>query len=96
MSEDSTSSLLSMSCVRAILNRLVTSHTSHHLYAIYQLGATPELLEAAYNVDAKMQRKAFDSPGEITAENWKEHLGDERSEEIHHLALLTCYNMLFI
>ena len=49
-----------------------------HLYDIYTLGAPPEVLEAAYETHVEYQRPAFDSPGEITEINWKDHLGDEK------------------
>lgn len=64
--------------VRPIHHSAVSSHTSHHLYAIYQLGAPADLLKAAYDVDAETQRPAFDSPSEISDANWKDHLGDEK------------------
>ena len=54
------------------------SHSTHHLYAIYALGATPELLDAAYKTHVDYQRPAFDSPEEITENNWKNFFGDEK------------------
>lgn len=54
------------------------NHISHHLLAIYQLGASGPLLEAAYEVHAPSQRPAFKSPEAITKDNFHEHLGDEK------------------
>lgn len=50
----------------------------HHLYAIYTLGATPDVLEAAYETHVVYQRPLFPSPSEVTESNWKKHLGDEK------------------
>ena len=55
----------------------VSSHASHHLLAIYQLGANGPLIEAAYKEHTTYQRKQFDSPGSITEANFHEHLGEE-------------------
>ncbi|KAG8881000.1 hypothetical protein FRB97_000245 [Tulasnella sp. 331] len=54
------------------------NHLTHHLYAIYALGAAPNLLQDAYDLHAGDQRPAFKSPEEITEKNWKDHLGDEK------------------
>ena len=56
----------------------ISSHLSHHLYALYALGASPDALRAAYTSQAKAQRPAFESPKAITKENWKEHLGNDK------------------
>lgn len=53
------------------------NHATHHLYAIYTLGSSSEVLEAAYQSHVKYQRPAFDSPTEVTESNWMVHLGDE-------------------
>ncbi|CCM00192.1 uncharacterized protein FIBRA_02220 [Fibroporia radiculosa] len=54
------------------------NHMSHHLLAIYQLGASGPLLEAAYQSHVSSMRPAFESPGSITEKNFHEHLGDEK------------------
>lgn len=54
------------------------SHATHHLFAIYALGAPPSLLEAAYATHTVYQRNVADSPEEITSDNWKDHFGDEK------------------
>jgi hypothetical protein len=41
------------------------------------MGANPELLNAAYETHKGFQRKTFLSPGQITSENFADHLGDE-------------------
>ncbi|KAK7681710.1 hypothetical protein QCA50_015057 [Cerrena zonata] len=53
------------------------NHATHHLLAIYALGADAKLLNAAYQTHIIYQRPSFPSPGEITTANWKTHLGDE-------------------
>lgn len=59
-------------------NNCAASHATHHLYAIYTLGAPPEVLDAAYETHVEYLRQAFDSPDEITELNWKEHFGNEK------------------
>ncbi len=54
------------------------SHATHHLYAIYAMGADRKLLEAAYQTHVVYQRPAFESPEAIDDGNWKDHLADER------------------
>jgi hypothetical protein len=51
---------------------------THHLYAIYTLGAPGKVLEAASETHVSYQRPAFDSPGEVTESNWLSHFEDER------------------
>ncbi|OCH85388.1 hypothetical protein OBBRIDRAFT_798236 [Obba rivulosa] len=53
------------------------NHTSHHLLAVYYLGAKGTLLRAAYESDIAIQRPARKSPGSINEKNFHEHLGDE-------------------
>lgn len=52
------------------------NHTSHHLLAIWALGASGPVIEAAYKVNTDYQRLAEDSPGPITLDNLYDHLGD--------------------
>ncbi|OBZ72838.1 Oxidoreductase AflY [Grifola frondosa] len=54
------------------------NHTSHHLLAMYQLGASGPLLDAAYKIHASYMRPAFASPEPVTTENFHLHLGDEK------------------
>ncbi|KAH9940616.1 hypothetical protein B0H21DRAFT_574991 [Amylocystis lapponica] len=54
------------------------NHVSHHLLAIYYLGARAPLLEAAYDAHVSYMRPAFESPESIDEQNFHEHLGDER------------------
>ena len=51
------------------------SHLTHHLIAIYGLGASTPLIEAA-NETHMYQKPAFASPSPITEENFIEHIGD--------------------
>ena len=55
-----------------------TSHASHHLLAIYAMGAKSETIKAAYETHVVYQKPAFGSPDGIDQSNWKEHLGDEQ------------------
>ena len=74
------------------LNRLILglasvclSHSTHHLLAIYALGADKQTLEAAYATHVAYMKPAFPPPeGEkkidtvIDDSNWKDYAGDER------------------
>jgi Questin oxidase-like len=42
------------------------------------MGASSELLDAAYETHKVYQRKAFQSPEPITTENFADHLGDKK------------------
>ncbi|KAG6807448.1 hypothetical protein H0H92_007516 [Tricholoma furcatifolium] len=54
------------------------SHIAHRALAYWALGAPAEMIKAGYKTDSSYQRPAFDSPGEVTLANFKEHLGDRR------------------
>ena len=54
------------------------SHTSHHLVAIYAMGASGRVIEAAYEQRCLEQRLAFESPESITEKNFWDHLSDKR------------------
>ncbi|EIW74935.1 hypothetical protein CONPUDRAFT_140309 [Coniophora puteana RWD-64-598 SS2] len=53
------------------------NHITHRALALYALGAPGPLIQAYYDYDGNLQRPAFRSPGEITKENFVEHLADE-------------------
>jgi hypothetical protein len=53
------------------------SHATHHVLAIYGLGASSEIIEEAYSRHDFL-KPAFDSPEPITDKNFAEHLGDGR------------------
>lgn len=63
---------------------LYFSHASHHLLAIYAMGADEELLRAAYDTHTVYQKPAFPPPDNkkidtiIDDSNWKDYLGDDR------------------
>jgi hypothetical protein len=63
---------------RAAQDLTCLSHITHHLLAIYALGASPDLLASAYKNEEGLQRAAFPSPGEITHENYADHIGEEK------------------
>ncbi|CDO68531.1 hypothetical protein BN946_scf184998.g28 [Trametes cinnabarina] len=54
------------------------NHASHHVLAVYDLGASAENIEAVYKTHTSYQRPALDSPEPITNENFHQHLGDEK------------------
>ncbi|TBU44557.1 hypothetical protein BD309DRAFT_862019 [Dichomitus squalens] len=51
------------------------NHASHHLVAIYALGANSTLIEAAYQTHVVYMRPAFESPEPVNATNFWKHLG---------------------
>ncbi|KAG7441451.1 uncharacterized protein BT62DRAFT_907957 [Guyanagaster necrorhizus] len=54
------------------------NHITHHVLAVWALGASKEIIEAVYHEDIPCQKPAIKSPGPITAENFNAHLGDEK------------------
>lgn len=63
------------------------SHTSHHLVAIYAMGASASVIEAAYEKRSIEQRPAFESPEPITESNFWDHLADKRYQGVVMLLL---------
>ncbi|KAG9048681.1 hypothetical protein FS837_012224, partial [Tulasnella sp. UAMH 9824] len=51
------------------------NHLNSHLLAAYALGCSPELLSAVYRLQKGHLKPAFQSPREITENNWMEHVG---------------------
>jgi hypothetical protein len=51
------------------------NHLAHHLLAVYALGATPGVLQAAYDEHASYQAPRKPCPTPITPDTWKQHLG---------------------
>ena len=62
-------------CIIQCRLTLPDSHASHHLVAIYAMGARGELIEQAYQTHIVYMRPAFKSPEPITDENFWKHLG---------------------
>ena len=60
----------------------MNSHATHHLLAIYALGAPGPLLESAYGSHSSYQRKMFGESIIITEENFTEYLGVKKYVEI--------------
>ena len=54
-----------------------SSHVTHHVLAIYGLGASPEIIEDAYGTHDYL-KPVVKSPDPITESNFAEHLGDAR------------------
>ncbi|ESK83662.1 hypothetical protein Moror_2162 [Moniliophthora roreri MCA 2997] len=53
------------------------NHVAHHVLAVWALGAPKDVIQAAYDHDKIIQRQAYKSPGDITRDNFNDHLGDE-------------------
>lgn len=53
----------------------LNSHASHHLVAIYAMGAGGPLIEEAYQTHVVYMKPAFESPEPITEDNFWKHLG---------------------
>ncbi|KAF8260911.1 hypothetical protein EI94DRAFT_1705947 [Lactarius quietus] len=67
------------------------NHSTHHVLAIYALGASPELIrDVYYKVHLPKLKPSFTSPGPIVEENFTEHLGDEKYYDAY-LAFFTDY-----
>jgi hypothetical protein len=54
------------------------NHATHHALCIYNLGASPEIIEDAYRTAHDYLLPTIKNPGPITEENFAEHLADER------------------
>jgi len=64
------------------------SHTSHHVLAIYALGASPELIKDSYNNSQLPKLLPIPvSPNRITEKDFAEHLGDEKYISLHMLSI---------
>lgn len=55
---------------------MVNSHITHHMLAIYAMGANGELLREGYKNDEDYQRPLGKSPAPISDANFADHLGD--------------------
>ncbi|KAI8348306.1 hypothetical protein BD560DRAFT_358794 [Blakeslea trispora] len=55
------------------------NHLDHHVLAAYSFGASKERLQQIFDIHAKDQRPAPPSIGEITRENYKQHLGKKEA-----------------
>ncbi|KAF8915039.1 hypothetical protein CPB85DRAFT_1218283 [Mucidula mucida] len=53
------------------------NHVSHHVLAIWALGANKDLIQAAYKYDIPIQKPAIKPPGVINELNFNDHLGVE-------------------
>ncbi|KAF9486957.1 hypothetical protein BDN71DRAFT_1405413 [Pleurotus eryngii] len=52
------------------------NHATHHMLALWSLGADENVIKAAYKSNCSYQKPAFKSPGPIDESNFVEHLGD--------------------
>ncbi|TFY61421.1 hypothetical protein EVG20_g7066 [Dentipellis fragilis] len=59
------------------------NHSTHHMFAIYALGATPELLDAAYATHVQYQKPLVRSPHSITDANFLDHLDEDEYYEAY-------------
>ncbi|KAH8985107.1 hypothetical protein EDB92DRAFT_1884288 [Lactarius akahatsu] len=87
---NSTSNICRKFYTRAKLTRPFLSHASHHVLAVYALGASPELIRDVYKTHLPVLQPTLVSPDPITQENFIEHLGDERYYD-GYLAFFTDY-----
>ncbi|KDQ18174.1 hypothetical protein BOTBODRAFT_104662 [Botryobasidium botryosum FD-172 SS1] len=62
------------------------NHLNHHLFAAYDLGAPPKLLQAIYDKEARHQRPIdlgkpdiSPKPGQVNQNNWTQWLGDQNA-----------------
>ncbi|KAA1470822.1 hypothetical protein DENSPDRAFT_818604 [Dentipellis sp. KUC8613] len=53
------------------------NHSTHHMFAIYALGAPPALLDAAYATHMQYQKPLVPSPHLITDEDFLDHLDED-------------------
>ncbi|KAK0234931.1 hypothetical protein EDD85DRAFT_841103 [Armillaria nabsnona] len=59
------------------------NHITHHVLAIWALGANKKTIEAVYQEYVPMQRPAIKSPNNISSENFTTHLGDDQYYEAY-------------
>ncbi|KAF9019801.1 hypothetical protein BDZ89DRAFT_1072726 [Hymenopellis radicata] len=53
------------------------NHVSHHVLAIWALGANKDLIQAAYKYDIPIQKPVIKPPGVVDESNFNDHLGAE-------------------
>ncbi|EKM48588.1 uncharacterized protein PHACADRAFT_266276 [Phanerochaete carnosa HHB-10118-sp] len=70
------------------------NHASHHLLAIYAMGASPEVIRGAYDTHIAYQRPSKDRvcAATIDGKNWKDHLGDE----LYYQAYVAFFSQLLL
>ncbi|CCL99026.1 uncharacterized protein FIBRA_01035 [Fibroporia radiculosa] len=54
------------------------NHTSHHLLAVFAMGAPAPLFEEIFGDHAQRTLPTLESPGVITKDNFYDHIGDRR------------------
>ena len=59
------------------------SHASHHLVAIYAMGAPGPTIEAAYQTHVVYMRPSFEAPEPVTEDNFWKHLGKRECVPFH-------------
>lgn len=63
---------------------ILVSHATHHMLALWSLGADENVIKAAYKSNCSYQKPAFKSPGPIDESNFVEHLGDHACVSLVH------------
>jgi hypothetical protein len=53
------------------------SHAAHHVWTIYAMGASSEIIADAYKTAHDYLLPTIERPSPITEENYAEHLGDK-------------------
>lgn len=71
-----------------------SSHSTHHLFAIYALGAPPELIKEAYQTHKDYLKPAFESPVPITDDNFLDHLADHEYVAVRDLYMSLAHVLL--
>ncbi|KAF8151662.1 hypothetical protein B0H34DRAFT_728509 [Crassisporium funariophilum] len=66
------------------------NHAAHRAIAIWALGADGSVIEKGYKKDIDYEKPAFKSPGNITTENFEEHLGDDEYFQAY-MEFFTCH-----
>lgn len=56
----------------------LSSHLSHHIIALWAIGAPGDRLRAAFEKDAKILLPSIDAPEEVTDATFIKHLGDPK------------------
>ncbi|KAG6811424.1 hypothetical protein H0H92_007532 [Tricholoma furcatifolium] len=56
------------------------SHVAHYLLALWSLGASVDIIHAAYKLEDAKQFPSYESPQAITRDNFEKFLGNQKSE----------------
>ncbi|KAL0563909.1 hypothetical protein V5O48_018150, partial [Marasmius crinis-equi] len=54
------------------------NHIAHHVLAVWAMGAHEDIIHTGYSKNERLQQPRGSSPGQITEDNFNDHLGDRR------------------